>query len=458
MLRVRLSLRTGRATFSTKKDIFHQIQDRVASNVAIGMESLKGTMIQVMAQRMNEDDMVSMANHWGKKLSGLGIEQAPVPPMPSAEQSPSPQTIAPTTSRSHTTSSRTLEMLQEEAQSTAGDIDLYHPILGEQIADLGYKKVYLTSVKRLVLAPVWRKQRILRPERAVLIASDKIKNKRGSSLAGCIVMFQDKETKRVGIVDGQHRVGALMVLSQRGYWDEHAENVVVEVFPTGPEAEVTALFKEINSAEPVRLVDLLALESEDDESMDGSGAEPGAEEVEHPEPAEAPAPVGGTATGVRGSSLSSLSSQSADAAENMTATKKPKAKNQQKDLSAAAVRDILDKAADALQEKYPEMFKVSSRCRIPHIHVDVLRDDLFQCGFLSRNKVNTTEQLLQLLHEINARLAARYRAEYPGILGNAKKGAADGADGEVSNTMVVALRKAQLHNFYLGLDKGWHYQ
>jgi len=270
-------------------------------------------------------------------------------------------------------------------------------------------------------------------------------------------MYMDKETKRVGIVDGQHRVGALMVLSQRGFWAEDAQNVLVEVFSTGPEAEVTALFKEINSAEPVRLIDLLVLENEQDESGDGKGEQRGAEEVQHPEPAallasEKPAPVGGAATGGGGSG--SGSSQSADAEDHKPAAKQPRPKKQQKDLSPLAVVRVLNETAEALQTQYPDMFKISSRCRSPHMNVDVLRDDLFQCGFLSRHKVRTTEQLLQLLQEINARLGDRYRAEYPGIIGD--DAATD--DGEIGKAVASALVKAKLHNFYLGIDKGWHYQ
>jgi hypothetical protein len=46
----------------------------------------------------------------------------------------------------------------------------YHPIFGQLLADIGYKQVYLTSARRLVLAQVWQKQRTLRPERSAGIA------------------------------------------------------------------------------------------------------------------------------------------------------------------------------------------------------------------------------------------------------------------------------------------------
>jgi hypothetical protein len=69
-------------------------------------------------------------------------------------------------------------------------------------------------------------------------------------------MFVDKATGKSGIIDGQHRAGALMILSQGGHWDGLEQNVLIDVFETETEEQVVALFKEINSAEPVRLVDM----------------------------------------------------------------------------------------------------------------------------------------------------------------------------------------------------------
>lgn len=52
-----------------------------------------------------------------------------------------------------------------------------HPILGDMLRDLGYKKVYATSVAALVTVPIWEKQRTLRAERARNIADDWTKRK-----------------------------------------------------------------------------------------------------------------------------------------------------------------------------------------------------------------------------------------------------------------------------------------
>ena len=62
------------------------------------------------------------------------------------------------------------------------------------------------------------------------------------------------------ILDGQHRVGALRLLTRGGGAADASaapwERVLVEVFPVPSEAAAAALFTEINSAQPVMLVDL----------------------------------------------------------------------------------------------------------------------------------------------------------------------------------------------------------
>ncbi len=50
-----------------------------------------------------------------------------------------------------------------------------HPILGELVADFGYKRVYVSSASALASIPVWEKQRIYRHDRAKTMAADKLK-------------------------------------------------------------------------------------------------------------------------------------------------------------------------------------------------------------------------------------------------------------------------------------------
>mmetsp|Transcript_9810 Transcript_9810/g.16171 ORF Transcript_9810/g.16171 Transcript_9810/m.16171 type:complete len:498 (-) Transcript_9810:1588-3081(-) len=456
-------------------DILHQIQDTVAANVASGMEKLKGTMIQVMAQRMTEKDMVEMANHWGKKLSSS--DALPTTKQDTLSTTPDIEEKSENSSAELTIdiSGSTLKQLQEDLGSVSGDVDLYHPILGEQIADLGYKKLYTTNVRSLVLAPVWKKQRILRPERAALIANDKIKNKMGSSLSGSIVMYMDRATQRVGIVDGQHRVGALMILAQRGYWNETTPNIVVEVFQTNTDVQIATLFREINAAEPVRLLDLLAADetmTDDDDDADdevddadkvNDSSEPNANEKQiekNKQKTKESAPVAEVLVPVP-------VPVAAGGRARQPPQQQPQQKQQPPQLSPAEAVKVLNAATDALQRDYAVMFKPSSRCRPPHVNIDVLRDELFTAGFLKRRRhVRTADQLVQELLNVNRRLQERYAAENPHVLSIASASTTslekDQEEAvvvaEVSKSTVNALRKADKHKFFLGMDRGWYYQ
>lgn len=89
-------------------------------------------------------------------------------------------------------------------------------LFGDLLVDMGYKKVYLTSVKSLLLAPVWEKQRTLRPKRAELIADAKLRifssARKPMSLAGVIAAYHHPPSGDVGIIDGQHRYLPLYVI------------------------------------------------------------------------------------------------------------------------------------------------------------------------------------------------------------------------------------------------------
>jgi len=193
-------MQTRRLSSSSRSKLF-EFQNRLSDNVLSGYNQLKGSLFQAMAHRMNAKDKAEMIQYWGDEKredentpSRLEVsQQAPVAKISRALPTPK------------------LDLVGPVEEST-----LFHPVLGEKLADLGYKTLYLTSVRSLAVAPIWKKQRILRPERSQLIANDKIKNNLGSSLSGSISFFMDKKTKEIGIIDGQHRAGALMVLAQKG--------------------------------------------------------------------------------------------------------------------------------------------------------------------------------------------------------------------------------------------------
>jgi hypothetical protein len=89
-------------------------------------------------------------------------------------------------------------------------------LFGDLLVDMGYKKVYLTSVKSLLLAPVWEKQRTLRPKRAELIADAKLRifssARKPLNLAGVIAAYHHPPSGDVGIIDGQHRYLSLQAI------------------------------------------------------------------------------------------------------------------------------------------------------------------------------------------------------------------------------------------------------
>ena len=162
-------------------------------------------------------------------------------------------------------------------------------------------------------------------------------------LPGVITLYQDSQTGKAGVLDGQHRIGALKILAQdEAVWPRQ-QPVLVEVVTVNDGTETKApepapvstpfistcpvtqvvsmvqeLFTEINKAEPLKLVDM-----------------PDATTMYH--------------------------------------------------------RTMLQSVASQLAKEYKPMFKATSRCRAPHTNVDNLRDELFQaevfvfglvcCGF-----------------------------------------------------------------------------
>ncbi|KAA8493235.1 hypothetical protein FVE85_8680 [Porphyridium purpureum] len=156
--------------------------------------------------------------------------------------------------------------LAESVQSY--DYDETHKHFGRLVADLGYKKVYLASIERLRGLDVWRRNRAYRPMRASAIAQDKINSGwRKSVLPGVISCYECASNGETGILDGQHRRGALMYMAERSEWPE-SKSVLVEVFQLKNEDQIKELFIEINKAEPVLDVDLPGLSVADEEAKE----------------------------------------------------------------------------------------------------------------------------------------------------------------------------------------------
>jgi len=267
-----------------------------------------------------------------------------------------------------------------------------HPVFGELVVDLGYKQVYVTSVSSLKGIGVWNLNRAYRQNRAAAIAKDKIASGwRSKVLPGIISCFEfvprdeaiDKELftedesqsksanqSDTKILDGQHRRGALIFMSERKIWEEENASVLLEVFKLCSETGAKQLFTEINKMEPVRLIDL-------------------------------------------------------------------------PDMGSIDVKEALNYAAEKLESEYPEMFKTSSRCRIPHLNVDVFRDELFQSDILTRFHLRTGDDVLQYLKNVNKKMEARSLEQWKEVY----KGSA--------SELEKAITKAKKFGFFLGIDRAW---
>lgn len=60
--------------------------------------------------------------------------------------------------------------------NTQNEHEEHHPVLGEVVADFGFKRLHVVSSKTLANIPVWKKQRIYRHDRAKAMAADKLKS------------------------------------------------------------------------------------------------------------------------------------------------------------------------------------------------------------------------------------------------------------------------------------------
>ena len=214
-----------------------------------------------------------------------------------------------------------------------------------------------------------------------------------------------------------------------------------------------ALFREINAAEPVRLVDLL-MQEEAPLSYETSGDTSTTRDKDNKTNSKFSFEESAT-------TATDNQSESTSKADNMSkstvATKKGRAEealdtdSTESVLSQEALVAVLDEAVDGLAASYPDMFKPSSRCKPPHLNADVLRDDLFQSEFLSRHDVRSAEDLRRLLDSVNQALGQQHEQA-----AQQKPKPQDGAAG-LSKSAAAASKKAAENGFYLGLDKAWMY-
>lgn len=109
-------------------------------------------------------------------------------------------------------------------------------------------------------------------------------------------------------------------------------------------------------------------------------------------------------------------------------------------MAKAADRKVINEGADRLQERFPDMFSPSQRCRSPHLNIDNLRDALFASNVIQKHSLKTPKALEDWMMGQNEMLATKFQAEENRLLVPAS-----------------ALKKAEKYDFYLGLDSSWFY-
>jgi hypothetical protein len=109
-------------------------------------------------------------------------------------------------------------------------------------------------------------------------------------------------------------------------------------------------------------------------------------------------------------------------------------------MAKASDRKVIDEGADRLQERFPDMFSHSQRCRSPHLNIDNLRDALFASNVIQKHSLKTPKALEDWMMNQNMILATKFQAEENRLL-----------------VPATALKKAEKYEFYLGLDSSWFY-
>ena len=245
-------------------------------------------------------------------------------------------------------------------------------------------------------------------------------------------------------------MAALYILTQDSKWGA-SHNILVEVFDVKDEInDVFPIFKEINRAEPVSLIDLIHSDS-DAEELGESEDEDNKEAVQElasdstnimtpPITREDPATV-----------VNSENTDDKTVSPPLTSTKVSQKKTNS--ISMKQIKSIIDGTCSHFKTKHPAMFKPSKNCRPPHANIDNLREQMFESRhqlFESNGEnmpmIRSMEELVCHVSDINDRLGQRTSKEWHEV-----------RDGLTTKTRTTALKKAEYHQFYLGMDKTWLY-
>lgn len=113
------------------------------------------------------------------------------------------------------------------------------------------------------------------------------------------------------------------------------------------------------------------------------------------------------------------------------------------------MKDIIDSSMIVLQSEFEEMFKASLKCKPPHLHEAIFRDEIFQSEVIARLSLKSGTELLKLITAVNESYSKRSDEEWEKILLDSKVFKVK------SKSLNEAVKKARLHNFFLGLDSSW---
>lgn len=102
-----------------------------------------------------------------------------------------------------------------------------------------------------------------------------------------------------------------------------------------------------------------------------------------------------------------------------------------------------------LQSDFEEMFKTSLKCKPPHLHEAVFRDDVFQSEVIERRGLKSGTDLLKLITAVNDTYSKRSDEEWEKILLDSK------VFKTKSKMLNEAVKKARVNHFFLGLDSSW---
>ena len=104
-------------------------------------------------------------------------------------------------------------------------------------------------------------------------------------------------------------------------------------------------------------------------------------------------------------------------------------------------------------ERYPQMFSPSTRCRPPHLNVDVLRDDLYQAKIVDRLQLRSSAELLAKIDATHLAIGEQIKEEWAAFVKlpeDSKE--AQAVDKKFKGKQYEqALKKATANSFYLGL-------